>query len=157
MLTAPSFYCTFLGRWPLIPEGYFNVKLPSETPYITSADPDAPTLYTDVLINLRLCQFMQSCLSAPAQRAKRADPKEVAANAQNLKEEIIDTLHPAFKINHPDTSWDSVIPTLALKRAEVHVVLYGVLEGHDSLVLDFLAKRLFFVSMRLYHDPKVSL
>lgn len=129
MLILSSFYCTFLGAWPLIPNGYFNVKLPSETPYITSTDRDAPTVYTDVLINLKLGQFMQSFLSAPTQRAERLNPKLVAAAAQMLKEQIIDTLHPAFRMDLPDTKWDSIIPTLRLKRAESHLVIYGVLEG----------------------------
>lgn len=129
VLILSSFYCTYLGRWPLIPEGYFNVKLPSETLYITSTDRDAPTLYTDVLINLKLGRFMQSFLSAPTQRAERLNPKIVAAAAQMLKEEVIDTLHSAFRMENPDTKWDSMIPTLRLKRAESHLVIHGVLEG----------------------------
>ncbi|KAE9364628.1 hypothetical protein N431DRAFT_388872 [Stipitochalara longipes BDJ] len=129
------FYCTFLGRWPLIPEGYFNVKLPSETPYITSTDRDAPTIYTDVLINLELSRFMQSFLSAPTLRAERLNPNVVAAAAQMLKEKIVDTLHPAFRMKDPDTRWDSMIPTLKLKRAESHLIIYGVLEAmHKSFI-----------------------
>ena len=72
---------------------------------------------------------MQSFLSAPAQRAERLNPKLVAAAAQMLKEQIIDKLHPAFRMDHPDTRWDSMIPNLRLKRAESYMVINGVLEG----------------------------
>lgn len=72
---------------------------------------------------------MQSFLSAPAQRAERLNPRAIEAHAHKLKEEIIDTLHPAFRMENPDTSWDEMIPTLPLKRAEVHCIIYGVLEG----------------------------
>jgi hypothetical protein len=126
------FYCTFLGRWPLIPDLYFNVKLPSEAPYITSADRDAPTRFTDVITNPKLTQSMQSFLSAPGQRAERSSPRAVAAHAEKLKEEIIDRLHPAFRMEDPDTSWDTLIPTLPLKRAELHLIVYGVIEGEKN-------------------------
>lgn len=101
---SPSFYCTFLARWPLIPELYFNVKLPSEIPYITAADLGAPTRFTDVITNLKLSQSMQSFLSAPGQRAERLSPRGVAAYAQRFKEEIIHKLHPALRMEDPDTS-----------------------------------------------------
>jgi hypothetical protein len=68
------FYCTFLQRWPLIPDLYFNVKLPNETPYITSADRDASTHFADVITNLKLTQSVQSFLSAPGQ-SREVEPE----------------------------------------------------------------------------------
>lgn len=128
------FYCTFLGRWSLIPKHYFNVQLPSETPYIASSECEAPTRFTDVIIRLTLSQSMQWFLSAPAQSADRLNSRVVACHAQKLKE-IIVTLHPSFRMDNPDTCWDSMIPTLPLKKAEF-IAIYGVLEGkgHSSSI-----------------------
>jgi hypothetical protein len=103
--------------------------MPSEAPYVTSSDPCAPTLFTDVLVLLKVNQFMQSLLSAPAKRAERANPSVVAKVVQMFKEEVIDTLHPALRLETPDTSWDNMISTMPLKRAEAHIVIYGVLQG----------------------------
>jgi len=113
----------------LIPDQYFTVKDPSESQYRISDDPDAPTKFTDVLVNIKISRYMQSFMSAPGKKAERLDPVAVATYAQKLKEDVIDTLPPAFRLENPDTRWDEIIPSLPRKRAIAHIILYGVIEG----------------------------
>jgi hypothetical protein len=92
---------------------------------------------------------MPSFLGAPAQRAERLNPHVVATNAQRLMEEINDTLHPTFRLEAPDTRWDSVIPTLPQRRAVLHIVISGVTKGRDSLYLYSLTEKRSILLMRL--------
>jgi len=71
---------------------------------------------------------MQSFLSAPGRKADRLNPQAVVELAKNL-EEVLDALHPAFRMENPDRSWDEEIPSLPLKRAYIHLLIHGVIEG----------------------------
>jgi hypothetical protein len=110
----------------LIPDLYFDVKLPLERPYTNIVDPTAPTLFSDVLLSINICNFMHPFINAPAKKAERMDPVAVAAHAQRFQDELIDKLPPVFRLQDPDTSWDLIIPCLPKKRATVHVVIWGV-------------------------------
>jgi hypothetical protein len=134
--TFNGWLSTFFGRWPLIPDGYYTVRLPSETPYgMTAPIPGAPNIFTDVLLNIKICQFMHSSFSAPAKKAERLDPVAVTAHFTTFQEEFIDKLPPAFRLDNPDTSWDDKVPNLRKKREFVHIGTLGVAESmHKGFV-----------------------
>ena len=119
---------TFLGHWPLIPD--FTVRVPSEAPFTTAHQcPDAPNPFADVLLNIKICQFIHSSFSAPAKKAERLDPTVVASYAKVFQEEFIGKLPPAFRLHNPDTSWDETIPSLRQKREYVHIGTWGIIES----------------------------
>jgi hypothetical protein len=126
----------------LIPDLWFDVKLPLEKPYsITASDPTAPTPFTDVLLSIKVCQFMESFISAPAKKAERLDPAALSAHAQRFQEQFIDKLPPAFRLKDPDTQWDNVIPCLPRKRAAVYVMIWTVIESvHRGFVGPLIPK-----------------
>lgn len=129
-LNSSRFYCTFLGRWPLIPDLWFDVKLPLESFYpVTVSNPTVPTPFTDVLLNIKICQFMESFLSAPVKKAERLDPARVSEHARKFQGEFLDKLPSAFRLHNPDMQWDALIPCLSRKRAAVHLLIWMVIES----------------------------
>ena len=94
-----------------------------------SPNTDVPSQFTDVILNIKLSQYMHSFMSAPAKKSERLDPIAVRAHAQKFKEDFIDKLPPAFRLEDPDTIWDRDVPCLPMKRAWIHIVVYGVIEG----------------------------
>ncbi|KAF4628865.1 hypothetical protein G7Y89_g9290 [Cudoniella acicularis] len=101
------FFCTFLGRFPLVPKNHFETLLPSETPYTIWEEQKSPTAVIDVILHIKSCQFMQMFISAPSQKAERFDPVTVSKYAQKFQTEFIDLLPPAFGLKDPDTTTEA--------------------------------------------------
>ncbi|RDL30819.1 uncharacterized protein BP5553_10164 [Venustampulla echinocandica] len=123
------FYCTFLGRWPLIPEHYHAVSFPSETPYSISSTENAPTQFSDVILNFKLSHYMASFMSAPGKESERTDPYIIAAHAKEFESKFVSTLPPCFRLENPDRSWDMTLPTLPMKRLWIYILLHGTMEA----------------------------
>lgn len=104
--------------------------MPNEAPYLVKgASPEAPTIYTDVLLHIKISQMISHSLNAPAKKSERLDPLTVAAQARAFQEQYVDTLHPAFRLGNPDTRWDKDIPTLPMKRELLFCHIYGIMES----------------------------
>ncbi|KAK0123943.1 hypothetical protein ONS95_008933 [Cadophora gregata] len=123
------FFCAYYGRWPLIPEDYCTVTLPSELPYTTTLDPDIPTQITDNILGIKTYQFVRPFISAPAKKHERLDPFKVAEHVKAYQTQITDCFPAAFRLIDPDTSYDSTIQNLDLKRIKLHALSWGVVEG----------------------------
>ncbi|KAL2062610.1 hypothetical protein VTL71DRAFT_5682 [Oculimacula yallundae] len=123
------FFSSYYGRWPLIPHDYSTVQLPSSLPYTTSLDPTIPTPITDTILSIKTYQFMLPFISAPARKHERLDPFKVASHIASYKTEILDKFPPALRLENPDTSYDTEIENLDLKRIKLHALSWGVVEG----------------------------
>lgn len=117
--------CTYLGRWPLIPEEYTDIKIPSETPYLPDTNKSCPTPMADVIFHIKICQFLQSFISAPGKKAQRQDPQFVASVMKRYQTEIVDKIPCQYQLENPDTSWESTFPKLKLKRVGLAACVYG--------------------------------
>ncbi|PVH76570.1 hypothetical protein DL98DRAFT_574345 [Cadophora sp. DSE1049] len=124
-----KFFCAYYGRWPLIPEDYCTVRLPSELPYTTTLNPDIPTQITDNILGIKTYQFIRPFISAPAKKHERMDPFKVAEHVKAYQTQIVDCFPAAFRLVDPDTSYDSTILNLDLKRIKLHALSWGVVEG----------------------------
>jgi len=124
-----KFFCAYYGRWPLIPEDYCTVKLPSELPYTTTLDPNIPTQITDNILGIKTYQFIRPFISAPAKKHERMDPFRVAEHVKAYQTQIVDKFPAAYRLIDPDTSYDSTILNLDLKRIKLHALTWGVIEG----------------------------
>ena len=100
--------------------------MPTEKPYAISSNLASPTAMTNVIWNIKLCQCIRSFISAPSKKSERLDPTAIAAHAEKFQVEYIDALPPAFKLVEPDTSFDTAIPPLRMKRANMWLGVYGV-------------------------------
>ncbi|KAH7324069.1 hypothetical protein BKA65DRAFT_555729 [Rhexocercosporidium sp. MPI-PUGE-AT-0058] len=123
------FFCAYYGRWPLIPEDYHTVQLPSELPYLTTLNPSIPTPFTDNILGIKTYRFIRPFISAPAKKHERMDPFKVAEHVKAYQTEILDKFPAAFRLVDPDTSYDTTIPNLDLKRIKLHALSWGVVEG----------------------------
>lgn len=128
-LHISRFFCAYYGRWPLIPEDYCTVKLPSELPYTTTLDPNIPTQITDNILGIKTYQFIRPFISAPAKKHERMDPFRVAEHVKAYQTQIVDKFPAAYRLIDPDTSYDSTILNLDLKRIKLHALTWGVIEG----------------------------
>ncbi|KAG4437209.1 hypothetical protein IFR05_007298 [Cadophora sp. M221] len=124
-----KFFCAYYGRWPLIPEDYCTVQLPSELPYTTTLDPSIPTQFTDNILSIKTYQFILPFISAPAKKHERTNPFKVSEHLKAYRTCILDKFPAAFRLEDPDTSYDSRIPNLDLKRIKLHALSWGVIEG----------------------------
>lgn len=117
--------CTYLGRWPLIPEEYIDINIPSETPYLPDTNSSYPTPMTDVIFHIKICQFLQSFISAPRMKTQRQNPEFVASLMKRFQVEIIDAIPSQYKLENPDTSWESTFPKLKFKRIGLAACVHG--------------------------------
>ena len=105
------------------------MKLPSELPYTTTLDPNIPTQITDNILGIRTYQFIRPFISAPAKKHERMDPFKVAEHVKAYQTQIVDKFPAAYRLVDPDTSYDSTIMNLDLKRIKLHALTWGVIEG----------------------------
>jgi hypothetical protein len=114
---------------------------------------NAPTQSTDVLLNFKLNHYMASFISAPGKESERTNPYTIAAHAKNFQLQFVDTLPPCFRLLNPDTSWDTIIPSLPKKRLAFHIALYGVIEGmHKCFVGPLTPNSIKTYITQLRHD-----
>ena len=128
--------CTFLGRWPLIPEGHYDVDLPRDNLQAIITSPYHLTPFTDRLCHIKLAQFMQHSMSSFSWKKDQHNPHVIAQLAQRLDEDIISHLPPAYRLIGPDTSWDVAEPSIPEKRQGLYLVLYATKAGLYRAYID---------------------
>lgn len=128
--------CTFLGRWPLIPEGHFDVDLPHDNLQAIITSPFHLTPFTDRLYHIKLAQFMQSSMSTFSWKRDQHNPHVIEELTQKMEDDIINHLPPAYRLTDPDTSWDSAEPTIPEKRQSLHLLIYATKAGLYRAFID---------------------
>ncbi|OQD72100.1 hypothetical protein PENPOL_c001G01430 [Penicillium polonicum] len=123
-----------LDRIPFIPDHLVEGTLPRLrlNPDIgnipTETATTAPDIFTERLMQVQLGLFWRGL---GLQRTSEFDPTESERRYEKLKSEYLVNLHPAFAIEHPDTTLDKAIPKLPMQRQLLYIAIF------DSICWNF--------------------
>ncbi|KAH8697821.1 fungal-specific transcription factor domain-containing protein [Talaromyces proteolyticus] len=123
------FMCTFLGRWPLIPEDHCDISLPHDSIQAITTTPEVLTHFTDRLYHIHVARFISKTMGSKSWKMDQYDPVVVAQNHARFEKEILCKLPRALSLTMADTSWDVAFPVLAVKREDLHLSLYAAVAG----------------------------
>ncbi|EEH09309.1 predicted protein [Histoplasma capsulatum G186AR] len=113
------------GHWSLIPDVYCHVKLPRDALPATPTVPGAPTPFTNRIIQMRLTKMLNSRKTTEEQQPRVPGPAAVSAIAESIETEIISTLPQAYSLSDFDKQFDTILPSIPLKREELHIIIIG--------------------------------
>lgn len=129
-VSSYSFMCSFLGRWPLIPEEHCDVDIPHDTIQVVTTSPVQLTGFTDRIFHIRAARFISSTMGTRAWIAKHQyDPVMIDRYVQRFQTELLDLLPPSLRLLRPDETWNIVFPSLDIKRKSLHLALFAVQAG----------------------------
>lgn len=123
-----------LDRIPFIPDHLVEGTLPRLRliPDIgnipTETATTVPDIFTERLMQVQLGLFWRGL---GLQRTSEFDPTESERRYEKLKSEYLVNLHPAFAIEHPDTTLDKAIPKLPMQRQLLYIAIF------DSICWNF--------------------
>lgn len=124
-ILRPRYMCTCLGLWPLIPEGYFNIDPPHDTLQALTLTPYVLTPFTDRIFHIKLARYLTVFMSPPSWNDDQYDATVVAEFAQRFQDIITDQLPPVYRLENPDTSWDTADLAIPRKREFLHLSIYS--------------------------------
>ncbi|KAJ6144450.1 fungal-specific transcription factor domain-containing protein [Penicillium chermesinum] len=113
---SDRFMCTLLGRWPLIPEGHYDVQLPQDNLQAIITSPYHLTPFTDRIYHIKLAQFMQSSMCSFSWKQDQTNPYIIEKLSRKLEDDIVTHLPPSYRLSSPDISWDSAEPSIREKE-----------------------------------------
>lgn len=126
---------TFLGRWPLIPDNYCDVRLPKNNLQTITAHPYHLTPFTDRLLHIHTTRVMTAIMVPPSWKTDKTCPESVLRHAKHFQESIQDCMPPAFNLKTPDMTWDAALPSIAQKREHLKANIYALFASlHRSFI-----------------------
>ncbi|OAX83978.1 hypothetical protein ACJ72_01660 [Emergomyces africanus] len=109
------------GHWPLIPDVYCCVKLPRDALPAAPSVPGAPTPFTNRIIQMQLARLLSSGKKPEEEQPRIPNTASISAIAESIETEIISTLPPAYSLSDFDEQFDTILPSIPLKREELRV------------------------------------
>ncbi|OJD15550.1 hypothetical protein AJ78_04207 [Emergomyces pasteurianus Ep9510] len=91
-------------------------------------DADVPDIFTERLMEVQLGRFWRSF---KVKQNSKYDPTEAEQRYEKLCAEYLPSLHAAFDVDHPDTTWDKALPKLPMQRQLLHISIF------DSICWNF--------------------
>ncbi|MCJ1249679.1 hypothetical protein MMC30_006905 [Trapelia coarctata] len=149
------FLSIVLDRLPYISDELCTVELPKMRLVPDIGDDDAPEVFTERALQVRLMRIFDSMTQSMKAMQVPYDPILIEEQYEEIRHEYISTLPPAFDINNPELKWDVKLPMLARQRLMLRISVFIVLcqlfrpllrlaaeqlEGMPSYKLDLILK-----------------
>lgn len=99
---------------------------PSRTLFRPSGPDEHPSLYTTQLVKYKIGQTIHRMMSIGATQPLLQNPG-VIESLHSAVLELLDGLPRAMKLDNPDTSWDTRLPSLITARAQNAIVVHSFL------------------------------
>ncbi|EEH33528.2 hypothetical protein PAAG_04578 [Paracoccidioides lutzii Pb01] len=115
------------GHWPLIPESYCDIGLPRDVLPASPSVPGAPTPFTDRIIHMRLAKALSFTNKSEEEQSRSPNLASIPAIVEMIETEIISSLPPVYSLSDYDEQFDTILPSIPLKREQLRVTITGSL------------------------------